>query len=251
MSSIGTGYDLSASIYSPAGRVFQVEYAAKAVENSGTALAIRGKDGVVFAVEYNITSKLHEKAPHHRIFTIDRHIGLVAAGLLADGRMIANQARNEACDYHEKFGTPIPMKAMSERVASYMHGFTVLGYNRPLGASVLMGGYSATDGPELYMAEPSGVSWGYYGCAIGKGAQAAHSEIEKLKMTELSCRELVKEAAKIIYGIHDEVKDKEFNLFLSWVTADTNGEHHFVPADVFADAEAYAKAALEAEDNDN
>ena len=61
MSSIGTGYDLSASQFSPDGRVFQIEYANKAVENSGTAVGIRGKDGVVFAVEKIVTSKLYEK----------------------------------------------------------------------------------------------------------------------------------------------------------------------------------------------
>ena len=61
MSSIGTGYDLSASQFSPDGRVFQIEYASKAVENSGTAIGIRGKDGVVFAVEKIVTSKLFEK----------------------------------------------------------------------------------------------------------------------------------------------------------------------------------------------
>ena len=63
MSSIGTGYDLSASQFSPDGRVFQIEYANKAVENSGTAVGIRGKDGVVFAVEKIVTSKLYEKVP--------------------------------------------------------------------------------------------------------------------------------------------------------------------------------------------
>lgn len=61
MTSIGTGYDLSASQFSPDGRVFQIEYALKAVENSGTAIALRGKDGVVFAVEKLVTSKLYEK----------------------------------------------------------------------------------------------------------------------------------------------------------------------------------------------
>lgn len=61
MTSIGTGYDVSASQISPDGRVFQIEYAMKAVENSGTAIALRGKDGVVFAVEKLVTSKLYEK----------------------------------------------------------------------------------------------------------------------------------------------------------------------------------------------
>lgn len=70
-------YDLSASQFSPDGRVFQVEYAAKAVENSGTVIGLRGKDGVVFAVEKLITSKLYEPGANKRIFHIDEHVGMV------------------------------------------------------------------------------------------------------------------------------------------------------------------------------
>ena len=95
MTSIGTGYDLSASQFSPDGRVFQIEYAGKAVENSGTAVAIRGKDGVVFAVEKIVTSKLYEKGANRRIFNIDTHIGMAAAGLVTDARQLASIARDE------------------------------------------------------------------------------------------------------------------------------------------------------------
>ena len=70
---------------------------------------------------------------------------------------------------------------------------------------------------------------GYYGCSIGKARQSAKTEIEKLKTTEMTCAELIKEAAKIIYVIHDEVKDKEFELELSWVGTHTGGRHQLVP----------------------
>lgn len=55
---------------------------------NSTAIALRGKDGVVFAIEYAVTSKLHEKEPHHRIFNVGKHVGMVSAGLIADGRMV-------------------------------------------------------------------------------------------------------------------------------------------------------------------
>lgn len=71
-------YDLSASQFSPDGRVFQVEYAAKAVENSGTVIGLRGKDGVVFAVEKLVTSKLYEPGANKRIFHVDEHVGMVS-----------------------------------------------------------------------------------------------------------------------------------------------------------------------------
>lgn len=75
-------YDLSASQFSPDGRVFQVEYAAKAVENSGTVIGLRGKDGVVFAVEKLVTSKLYEPGANKRIFHVDEHVGMVWKCLL-------------------------------------------------------------------------------------------------------------------------------------------------------------------------
>ncbi|XP_076320780.1 proteasome alpha7 subunit isoform X1 [Tachypleus tridentatus] len=246
MSSIGTGYDLSASQFSPDGRVFQVEYAQKAVENSGTAIALRGKDGVVLAVEKLVTSKLYEAGANKRIFSIDRHVGVACAGLLADARQLVETARTEASNYRADYGSSVPLKYLKDRVAMYMHAYTLYSAVRPFGCSILMAA-SEPDGPQLYCVDPSGISWGYYGCAIGKAKQAAKTEIEKLKVKEMTCRELVKEAAKIIYVIHDEIKDKTFELELSWVGTETGGIHKFVPKDLFDEAEKYAKDALQEE----
>ncbi|RXN19249.1 proteasome subunit alpha type-3 [Labeo rohita] len=200
MSSIGTGYDLSASTFSPDGRVFQVEYAMKAVENSSTAIGIRCKDGVVFGVEKLVLSKLYEEGSNKRIFNIDRHVGMAVAGLLADARSLSEVAREEASNFRSNYGHDIPLK-------------------------------------------------GYWGCAIGKAKQAAKTEIEKLQMKDMTCRELVKEVAKIIYIVHDEVKDKAFELELSWVGEVTKGRHELVPKDIKEEAEKYAKESLEEEDD--
>ena len=83
MTSIGTGYDLYTSQFSPDGRVFQIDYAGKAVDNSGTAVALRGKDGVVFAVEKIVQSKLYESDANKRIFNVDRHVGVAVSGLVS------------------------------------------------------------------------------------------------------------------------------------------------------------------------
>jgi 20S proteasome subunit alpha 7 len=82
MTSIGTGYDLYTSQFSPDGRVFQIDYAGKAVDISGTAVALRGKDGVVFAVEKIVSSKLYVSDANKRIFNADRHIGIAVSGLV-------------------------------------------------------------------------------------------------------------------------------------------------------------------------
>merc|ERR1712121_344336 len=96
------------------------------------------------------------------------------------------------------------------------------------GASVLLGSCDST-GPQIFMIDPSGVSFGYHGIAIGKAKQNAKTEIEKIKMKDMSIKDLVKEVAKIIYVVHDEVKDKNFELELSWVGEHTGGKHELVP----------------------
>ncbi|KJE97190.1 proteasome subunit alpha type-3 [Capsaspora owczarzaki ATCC 30864] len=249
MSSIGTGYDLSATTFSPDGRVFQVEYAAKAVENSGTAIALRVKDGVVFGVEKLILSKLYEPSSNRRIFTVDRHVGVAIAGLVADARQVVNRAREESANYRSFYNSPIPSQVLSQRLAGFVQVYTLYGAVRPFGCTALVGSYDS-DGAHLHMIEPSGVCWGYHGCATGKGKQAAKTEIEKLNMSEMTCREAVFAIAKIIHSIHDEVKDKQFELEMSWVGAHSNGRHELVPKDLITEAAEAAKAALAAEEED-
>lgn len=249
MSSIGTGYDLLTSQFSPDGRVFQVEYAMKAVENSGTAVGVRCKDGVVFGVEKLVTSKLYETGANKRIFHIDTHVGIAIAGLISDARQIVNIARDEAASYRSQYGAPIPVKYLVDRVSGYIHAYTLYSALRPFGCSIMLSSYGP-DGPQLFMIDPSGISWGYHGCSIGKAKQSAKTEIEKLKTEELTCEELVKEVAKIIYVVHDEVKDKNFELELSWIGKVTNGRHQLVPKDIAEAAEKHAKDSLE-EDSDS
>jgi len=250
MSSIGTGYDLSPHQFSPDGRVFQVEYANKAVENSSTAMAIRCTDGVVFGVEKLMTSKLYEPGTGKRIFNIDTHIGMAVAGLISDARQIVALARDEASYYRSVYGCPIPVKYLADRIAGYVHAYTLYSAYRPFGCSVLLSSYDKFDSAGLYMIEPSGTFFGYHGCAVGKAKQNAKTEIEKLKLETMTCAEAVKEVARIIYVVHDEVKDKAFELELSWVGADTQGLHKMVPEAIGKEAEELAKKSLE-EDSDS
>ncbi|XP_028409692.1 proteasome subunit alpha type-3-like [Dendronephthya gigantea] len=250
MSSIGTGYDLSASHFSPDGRVFQVEYAQKAVENSGSVVGIKCKDGVVFGVEKLVKSKLYELSSNRRIFTIDTHVGMAVAGLLADARKIVTIARDEASNYRSDYGSEIPLKLLASRVASYVHVYTLYSFLRPFGCGVMLSSLGQS-GPELYLIDPSGVTWGYHGCAIGKAKQAARTAIEKLKVSELTAEEAVKEIAKIIHTVHDEVKDKSFVLEMSWVTEATNGKHQWVPKDIIDSAEKHAKDTMEEDSSED
>ncbi|KAI6003860.1 20S proteasome subunit [Pisolithus albus] len=242
MTSIGTGYDLSASTYSPDGRIFQVEYATKAVENSGTAIGLRVKDGIVLAVERLIHSKLLVPGANRRIQAVDRHIGMATAGLLADGRNVANRAREESSQIRTLWREP--PTAVADRLALYAQAYTLYSSVRPFGISTIFGGVDKT-GPSLFVVEPSGVCLGYHGAAVGKGRQLAKTELEKLKLSELSMREAVIEAARIIYLVHDDNKEKEFELEMSWVGDETGGLHTPVPTDLVAEAEQKAREALE------
>jgi len=246
MSSIGTGYDLSVSTYSPDGRVFQVEYAQKAADLSGTAIGLKVKDGVVLAVEKIVSSKLLVPGSNRRIQSIDLHAGMATAGLLADGRHVINRARDEAAQYKDTYRVPAPAKIIADRVGQYVAAYTLYSSVRPFGISAIIGCVD-DNGPGLYMVEPSGVYWGYHGCAIGKGKQLAKTEIEKLKLTELTAAEAVKEAARIIYAVHDDSKDKDFELELSWICKASNYRHTLVPKDIAAAAESAAKDSLDME----
>jgi 20S proteasome subunit alpha 7 len=95
MAGVGSGYDLTTTTFSPEGRVYQVEYATKAVEQSGTVIGIRCVDGVVLAVENLRGVKLLRPDSLRRIFAVDRHIGIAVAGIGPDGRHMVGRARSD------------------------------------------------------------------------------------------------------------------------------------------------------------
>ncbi|KAL2137013.1 hypothetical protein VTI74DRAFT_10489 [Chaetomium olivicolor] len=284
MTSIGTGYDLANSIFSPDGRNFQVEYAVKAVENGGTSIGIRCKDGVVLAVEKIVTSKLLKPGANKRIATVDRHLGVVYSGMIPDGRHFIDRARDEARAWRDTFKTPISTADLASRMGGYMQAYTLYQSVRPFGITAIIGGFDSTEelpvdgevgsgpacgaggkvagkthgGPYLYMIEPSGLYWGYYGAATGKGRQAAKAELEKLDLggpggPSLTLEQAVKEAARIIYVAHDDSKDKEFELEMTWISGvdgPTKGLHQEVPKALREEAERLAKKSLEEEDDE-
>eukprot|EP00456_Euglypha_rotunda_P013756 TRINITY_DN14194_c0_g1_i1.p1 TRINITY_DN14194_c0_g1~~TRINITY_DN14194_c0_g1_i1.p1 ORF type:complete len:293 (-),score=40.15 TRINITY_DN14194_c0_g1_i1:110-988(-) len=249
MSGTGAGYDLSVTTFSPDGRVFQVEYANKAVEKSATVVGIRCKDGVVLGAEKSLASKMLVKTSdggaNRRIYTVDEHVGLAGSGLSSDVRQLVNKGREEAKDYKSFYGIPISGQVLAERVAGHVHTHTLYWYLRPFGCSVLVGSYSPREGPELSMIEPSGTSFRYFACAIGKYRQGAKTELEKIKFDTITCRDAVKQIAKIIYKLHDDIKDKAFELELSWVCDESKRQHVFVPKELREEAIKEAKSEKE------
>ncbi|KRY83301.1 Proteasome subunit alpha type-3 [Trichinella pseudospiralis] len=250
-SNSNSGYDLSSATFSPDGRIYQLEYANKAVNNSHTCVAIRGSDGVVFGVEKAVPSALYEDYSNQRIATVADKIGFVFSGLYPDGRALHHYAVEEAIAYNKSYRCDIPCEHLAERLALYVHAYTLYGALRPFGCSVFLGSWSPLKGPELYLVEPCGSMFGYKSWAIGRSHQAAKAEVDEMNSTTKPVSELINEAARIIYSIRDEARDKHCIMELSWVSQATGGKHELVPENIFKEAEEFAKRALEESDDDD
>jgi len=250
MSATGAGYDQSVSTFSPTGRVFQVEYAYKAVEKSGTVIGIRCLDGVVIGVEKQVLNKMLVPNSNRRIAIVDYHIALAQCGLAADSRQLVNKARSEAVDYESFYGHSITGKILAERLGGHIHNHTLYWYLRPFGCAVLLGIYddSSLGGPALYSLEPSGTVSKYFACAIGKGKQGASSELEKLNFTNITAREAVDEICRIIYKLQDTVRKKGLEIELTWICEDSDRKVQTVPLTFREEAIKKAKAAKQREE---
>ena len=152
-------------------------------------------------------SKMLVAGSNRRIFGLDSHAGIAVTGLSADGRQLVNRAREEAQSYAESYGSKVVPSILANRLALYMHYFTLHASLRPFGSTALIAAFDEDlKTPELYMMEPSGVCFRYFGCAAGKGAQAAKTELEKvltkftdpLGSTTITAREAVAEIAKML-----------------------------------------------------
>ena len=249
MTSIGTGYDYSCTTFSPDGRVFQVEYADKAVESAPTAIGFRCVDGVVLAVENLISSKMLEPSSNRRIHSLDKKIGCVHSGLIPDARQLIARGRSEARQFREQYGGDILVNHLANRLTHYVHAHTLYSSIRPFGCSLIVGGFDKS-GAHLHLIEPQGISYEYKATAVGKGAAAAKTELEKLNFERLTVEDALLEAARIIHMVHDSTKDKEFRLELSYVSASTNYQHTRVSPERVLQLQASAQQALDALDDD-
>lgn len=245
MSSNGAGYDQSVTTFGPNGKVYQVDYAMKAVEKSGLTVGVRCVDGVVLGVEKLILSKMMVQKSNRRIFTADLHSGVATAGIAADARQLVNKARDESRSYKGFYGAEIPGKILAGRLAGHVHMHTLYWYLRPFGSSILVSNYDDTMGPQLYMIDPSGTSHRYFASAIGNHRLAAQSELEKMDFDKITCREAVMKIAEMIYKLHDDIKDKAFELEMTWVCDESGRKHRTIPEDLRQEA---VKAAVEAKE---
>ncbi len=186
-------YDRAKTIFSPEGRLFQVEYAREAVKKGSTAIGLVFDDGVVLAATRE-NPELQSRNPD-KVFEVDDHIGVAVSGLVSDGRALLNEAREEAQRNMMLYDEPIPTGSLAKFLADRKQMFTQYGGVRPYGLAMLVGG--TREEPELYQTDPSGLLNEWQAVAIGRGADEANElfkEEYEEGMTEDGAIELTLEA---------------------------------------------------------
>ncbi|MCD6549412.1 archaeal proteasome endopeptidase complex subunit alpha [Candidatus Micrarchaeota archaeon] len=170
-------YDRAITVFSPDGRLFQVEYAKEAVKRGATAIGITYKDGVALVSHKIIQSPLVVPESMKKIFEIDTHIYTTASGLIADARRLIDYARSIASSHRMTYDEPPSVIKIAREVSDTLQVYTQYGGIRPFGVSLLIAGVDKE--PELYEVEPSGALTGYTAAAIGRGKKVAEELLEK------------------------------------------------------------------------
>jgi proteasome alpha subunit len=171
-------YDRAITVFSPDGRLFQVEYAREAVKRGTTTVGLKFKDGVILIVDKRIASRLMEPKSIEKIFQIDHHIGCATSGLVADARILVDQARVIAqinkITYDENMG----VEDLVKRICDYKQNYTQYGGVRPFGTALLVAGCDDL-GEHLFETDPSGALVSYKAGSIGAGRNAVMEVFEE------------------------------------------------------------------------
>eukprot|EP00455_Lapot_gusevi_P006330 TRINITY_DN1270_c0_g1_i2.p1 TRINITY_DN1270_c0_g1~~TRINITY_DN1270_c0_g1_i2.p1 ORF type:complete len:270 (-),score=70.93 TRINITY_DN1270_c0_g1_i2:55-795(-) len=174
------GYDRHITIFSPEGRLYQIEYAFKAVRSSGlTSIGVRGNDSVVVVTQKKIPDKLLDASSVTHLFKITENIGCVVTGLIADAKALISRARQEAAQFKYDNGYDIPIHHLARRVADVAQVYTQHAFMRALGVVTMFVSIDDEKGPQLYRCDPAGHFIGYKACAAGIKEQEAHNHLEK------------------------------------------------------------------------
>ncbi len=178
------GYDMTPTMYSPDGRIYQVEYAIETVKRGTLAVGVRSKEGVIVAVEEKPralqTSKITQK-----IFQVDYHIGVAAAGYIPDARVQVDNARTFSAGNRLNYDESVEVETVAKYLADQCHQFTQYSGVRPYGVALIIAGVDQK-GQALYVTDPSGTFVPYSAVAIGAGSDEATDFLEKSYSADMS-----------------------------------------------------------------
>jgi len=193
-------YDSRTTIFSPEGRLHQVEYAMEAIVNAGTCLGILAKDGILLAAEKRITNKMLDKVSYsEKIYKLNNDIVCSVAGITADANVLVMKLRDYAQRYELNYHEPMPLEDLVRDLCDIKQAYTQFGGKRPFGVSILYMGWDKHWGYQLYHSDPSGNYSGWRAKCIGKNYSAAESilKVEFGKNKEPTLDEALKVAVKV------------------------------------------------------
>ncbi len=195
----GAGYDRAITVFSPDGKLFQVQYAQEAVKRGLPALGIKVKEGVVLAAERRVPSKLVEGESIEKILQVDEHVGVGASGLIADARALIDRARVEAQINRLRYDEPITVSTLAKQLGDIKQLYTQHAGVRPFGARLLIAGVS--NEPYLFETDPSGVVSAWKAHAIGGEAGAVSASLERKYDENMSLDDAVLLALDALRGV--------------------------------------------------
>ncbi|MBU2633824.1 MAG: archaeal proteasome endopeptidase complex subunit alpha [Nanoarchaeota archaeon] len=200
------GYDRTSTMFSPDGRLLQVEYAKKTVKQGTTAIGIVCKDGVLLVADKRITDPLVLPHSVEKVSQVDDHMGATASGILSDGRILIDKARLMAQQHRVTYDSPMDTLSLVKYLCDIKQSYTQFGGARPFGVSLLVAGVN--DEPDLFVTDPTGIYFQYKATAIGEGESDIKQILNKEYKENLSVEDGIKLAIKSL----KKVLGKEFSL---------------------------------------
>lgn len=217
-------YDSRTTIFSPEGRLYQVEYAQEAISNAGTAIGILSEEGVVLACEKKFTSKLLDNdGSAEKLYFINDQMMCAVAGMTADALILVNNARVNAQQYLKTYNEDIPCELLIKRVCDVKQGYTQHGGLRPFGASFIYAGYDDRYQFQLYTSNPSGNYSGWKATSIGANNSAAQTLLKKDYKDDLLLKDACELAVKVLSKTMDSANLNSEKLEFATLSKGKNG----------------------------
>jgi proteasome alpha subunit len=196
-------YDRGITIFSPDGRLYQVEYAREAVKRGTASIGVRTSDGVVLAVDKRVRSPLMERDSVEKIHKADDHIGIASAGHVADARQLIDFARRRAQVNELRYGEPIGVETLTKEVTDYIQQYTQVGGARPFGVALIIAGIADGE-PRLYETDPSGTPYEWKALAVGADRGDIREYLEENYGDDMDLDDGVQLALEALASVNDD-----------------------------------------------